>query len=546
MARALKVGMAVVAGLILAAGQAGAAWGATADSLTISGDLGRDGVLTVTETLDLPGGVDRLTQRIPAYEDRDGLRYTYTLGEVSATADGAAVTPQVTRRSADNQVSLPVGGARNVTLTYTVTGTTTAITDDKINFLWPLVAGLDVDVTEVTGTVKLPPGAVNYDCSAGDPGALVTCSTYGAGTHGSTALSFTNKGLLAGQMVQADVIFPAGAVAVTEQVAPVWTLGRALTPGGAQLACTLGVLVVGGLVLYGVWRRMRTAGYDGLPVSVAGFDEQGRFITDPAARPGLIGTLVDTRVDPADVLATILDLAQRGHLRITELPTRRYQASDWSFTRLTSADETRPYERQLLDALTTSQVKVSALSGGVGAAIPAVQDAIYQEVLAAGWFSRLPSKRSPMVAAALVGLALAVVAAACLAVWTTYGLVGLACVAVAIVALAIAHQAPPISAKGAAVFAGLEELSKQLHTRTAEGLPADEQYAEISRVLPYAVVLGGVDRWLEAMVSADTDATPDSTDLDWYHAPEDWHMADLPNSLDAFITVVTGRLFARA
>jgi hypothetical protein len=33
--------------------------------------------------------------------------------------------------------------------------------------------------------------------------------------------------------------------------------------------------------------------------------------------------------------------------------------------------------------------------------------------------------------------------------------------------------------------------------------------------------------------------------LDWYQAPPDWRPQDLPASLDAFITVLTGRLFTR-
>jgi len=547
MGRALKVGLAVAAGLMLAVGWAGQAWGATADTLTITGELRRDGVLKVTETFELASGsgVDQLTQQIPVYQDRGGMRYTYTLGEVTATADGTAVAATVTQRAADNLVAVAVGGASQVTVTYTVTGATINIVDDKVDFVWPLVSGLNIDVTKITGAVKMPPGAVNYDCSVGDPGALVTCSTYGAGTHGDTSLNFTNNGLKAGQLVQADVIFPAGLITVTEDMAPVWSLGRALTPGWSQLIVVAGVLLVGGLILYGAWRRVRTAGYNGLPQTVAKFNDEGHFVTEPVARPGLIGTLVDSRVDPADILATILDLAQRGHLRITELPTERYGTSDWTFTRLTVDDELRPYELQLLDALTTSQVKVSALSGSVAPAIAEVQDSIYQEVLASGWFSRLPSQRSPLVKFGFVGIVLAVAVAVTLIAWTTYGLAGLALIAVAIVALAITYQVPAISAKGAAVYAGLEELSNQLHLRTAEEIDPDHQYAEISRILPYAVVLGGWDHWLAAMVQADTDETPDSTDLSWYHAPEDWHMSDLPRSLDAFITIVTGRLFAR-
>ncbi|MDN5727120.1 MAG: DUF2207 domain-containing protein, partial [Propionibacteriales bacterium] len=68
---------------------------------------------------------------------------------------------------------------------------------------------------------------------------------------------------------------------------------------------------------------------------------------------------------------------------------------------------------------------------------------------------------------------------------------------------------------------------------------------ELSEVLPYAIVLGGADRWLDAFAAADEDEDADPTDLDWYHGPQNWHLRDLPDSLRNFITTVSGRLFTR-
>ena len=76
-------------------------------------------------------------------------------------------------------------------------------------------------------------------------------------------------------------------------------------------------------------------------------------------------------------------------------------------------------------------------------------------------------------------------------------------------------------------------------------MPKGREYHELSEVLPYAIVLGGADRWLAALVKADDDETPDSTDLPWYHGPDNWHLRDLPDSLQNFITTVNGQLFSR-
>ena len=61
----------------------------------------------------------------------------------------------------------------------------------------------------------------------------------------------------------------------------------------------------------------------------------------------------------------------------------------------------------------------------------------------------------------------------------------------------------------------------------------------------YSVVLGGKERWLSAVAASDDDEVADSADLDWYHGPDDWQLADLPASLANFITTVQGTLFSR-
>lgn len=77
-------------------------------------------------------------------------------------------------------------------------------------------------------------------------------------------------------------------------------------------------------------------------------------------------------------------------------------------------------------------------------------------------------------------------------------------------------------------------------------MPKGREVQEISKLLGYTVVLGGKERWLAALVDADADDTaPDPTTVHWYHAPETWHLQDLPASLTQFVHTVQGELFAR-
>jgi len=532
---------------LAAAAPAHAAGNISAD---VQAQLSADGILTVIQTFTppedaLPAGT-MLDEEIPLRLDLEGKRYTFDVSDPNAVSNGSPV--DVTVRTASGVMTISLNVTAVTEVKYTVRNVTRTAADGNLVLAWPLLQGVNVDLSSVTGTVIVPPGAINYNCLSGVPDAMVSCTTYLAGTHGRPAMDFTQNNLPASRTIQAQITFAPGSVPVTEKVSGLWTLTRALTVGGTQVGFMIGVILVGGLGLYGIWRRMRRFTGEPFPVArfVPGPGGTVTFEADRQARPGMIGTLVDSSVDPADILATILDLAVRGHLLITEVETSRHAVADWTFTRLEGPGDLREYERVLLEALTSESASVSTMPEMVRPVVPAVQQALYAEVLSAGWFSRLPSKKSPMVVWAWTGIAASVAVAAALLAFTTFAIVGPALVGVAIVALVLAWQTPPVSAAGTAVFAGLQELAGQLRAQADAVKDAEMGYEQISDILPYAVVLGGWDRWLSAMVAADHDEAEDSADLAWYHAPAGWHMRDLPASLDAFITVVTGRLFTRA
>jgi hypothetical protein len=267
-------------------------------------------------------------------------------------------------------------------------------------------------------------------------------------------------------------------------------------------------------------------------------------------RPGEVGTLADERVDPVDVTATLLDLAVRGHLRITELPKASPHApTDWTFARLQSSDPLLAYEHTLLDAVAPVQgdpVQVSNLAGSVGAVIGTVQSELYDEVVSRGWFAGRPdATRNRWARLGWIGLALAVLVTVALAAFTSFGLTGLALIALMLGVVLVAQEMPARTAKGTGVLRGLDVLRGSLLTQPVDTLPTGQGYVQLSSLLPYAIVLGGKDRWLQAVADSDDDDTPDSTDLSWYHGPDGWRLADLPASLANFVTTVQGTLFSR-
>ena len=358
-----------------------------------------------------------------------------------------------------------------------------------------------------------------------------------------------------GEVVGIDIGFPPNTIDSNQDVRENWTVGRAFSARPLPLALALGLLVLGGGLLYLLHRRVGLDARGAGEISQAGEfvpvgPGQTEFRTVSEIRPGHVGTVADERVDPIDVTATLVDLAVRGHLLITELPRQaHFGRTDWELSRVAGDPTTlRPFEQRLLDVVAPAggQVRVSGLASRVHDAIAGVQDALYDEVVALGWFDRRPdTTRSRWTQLAIVALFVAVAATGVLAALTTFGLIGIALIVLALGLVFVAQELPGRTATGSALLRGLGALRSDLLTQPTDQLPPGHELHEISEVLPYAIVLGGADRWLDAAAAADVDPDADPEDLSWYHGPADWHLRDLPDSMKNFITTVSGSLFAR-
>lgn len=530
----------------------------TASTFVVDADLAADGTLKVAQTITFSGAAPAtLTQKLESEQSLVGDRlYAYDITDVTATAGGAALPVSTTREGTLEVVSVTTNGADSITMGYTVRGAVVGVDgSDATALRWPLLQGLSAQVTEFSATVAIP-GAFSYvRCTAGSPGSATPCDFAASGTEESPIPTFRDGPRGEGEYVVADIGFPAGSVASQENLQYRWTVGRAFSADPLPLGIALGLLVLGGLGLFALHRRAGADAKSGGQISRAGEfvpvgagETEFRVVGD--VRPGHVGTVVDERVDPIDVTATVLDLAVRGHLLITELPrSSEFARTDWTLSRTVGApDELRPFESALLDGITPAgeDVRVSELPARVSESIGAVQDRLYDEVVAKGWYEQRPdATRSRWTQLAFGALIVAVVATGLLAAFTTYALIGLVLVLIGLGLVFVAQEMPSRTPKGAALLSGLGALRADLMTHPTNQMPAGQELRELSEVLPYAVVLGGSERWLAAIVAADQDVEADSTDLSWYHGPENWHLRDLPDSLQNFITSVSGSLFAR-
>ena len=547
LAAALLVTLAVVAAPLPAAAAT------TVESYLVDATIQPDGALQVRATITPSGGAGEVVQRFATtLPTTDAREFRFELSDVRATVAGADAGARVTREGAYDVVAIPVADAP-VVLEYTVRGAAIA-TADTTTVTWRLLQGLNLPVSTFEATVAVPAPFTMIDCAAGPPGAPGACGWYSGGTHENPVPTFHDGPRGAGEVVQVQVRFPAGTVASNEQVVQRWSLDRAFSLAPVPAAVAAGLAALGLLGLYLVRRRFAAAeAADPTPTLVGTFRPAGagysEFQVTDGIRPGQVGTLVDETVDPVDITATLLDLAVRGHLLIRELPHRSaYARADWEFTRRASEADLRPYERTLLDAVAPEGggVRCSGLGACVADVLPQVRSQLYDDVVERGWFSRRPDAvRSVMTRAGWALLAVSVLVALALIAFTTFGVAGLVLVALAGGFGLMAQDAPTRTPAGAGVLAGLGLLRGNLATQPVAEMPPGREVAELSEVLPFAVVLGGADRWLDGLAATDRLETPDETELPWYHGPEGWQLSDLPDSLRNFVTTVEGSLLNR-
>lgn len=531
-----------------------------AETLVFDGRLTPDGTLEATTTITFDEAPDQLVQKLALESPIDQFRsHSYDISEVSATVGGVAVTPELSRSGNQLVVTVDTAGAGGepITISYEVDGTTSierGETQDLTVFEWRVLQGLNAQVRDVSGTLRLPSIPLLIDCIAGPPGTIQKCDLYAAGTTDQPVPYFRSLHRGMGEQVTLTVGVGSESVAATAVVQEDWNLNRAFRLSPWTALSALAALVLGGTGILWLFRRKGLdvrSDDEFTPVAVFRPVGEGEstFEVQDLVRPGHVGTVADEHVDPVDVTATILDLAVRGHLVITEMPYSGGAVQDWRLERThRTTDRLAGFEVLLLDAIAPAgeHGMVSGLPTSLAPALADVQSALYDDVVERGWFDGRPdSTRGNWRRTGWILLAAALVAGGALVAFTSHGLLALVLVLLASLMIWVGGRMPRRTKEGAMLLNGLGALSSVLATWPTDQMPRGREMAEISKLLPYAVVLGGRQRWVEAMVAADDEDIPDDIELGWYRAPEGWTLPQLPASLTQFIHVVQGVLFSR-
>lgn len=154
----------------------------------------------------------------------------------------------------------------------------------------------------------------------------------------------------------------------------------------------LGALI-GAMGLYGLWY---TRGRDPHTGPVASF-----LATPPSdLPPGPAGVLLDEAADQRDVVATLVDLGNRGVIKLEETRSEGVLgiggSSDYTVTLQEVPESIRPFEKTILDTLFGSDltkgesVKMSEVGSRFQGSSERVKDQLYDEIMARKYFVAEP------------------------------------------------------------------------------------------------------------------------------------------------------------
>jgi uncharacterized membrane protein YgcG len=561
----------VLAGVLGAGtGRAGAQSAEAIARYDVAIQIQRDGSILVREVIDYDFGV---AERHGIFRDvPTTLRYddahdrSYPLDVVSVTGspgtpvhyeveDGGAGTTRIRIGDPDRTIT----GRHTYVITYSIGGALNGFPDHD-ELYWNAV-GQDwaVPIRKARVTVSAPGPIERIACYAGPAGSNLACERNAL--KGEVA-SFAQPSLDPYEGLTVVVGLPKGLVA---EPAPIlterWTLRRAftttpLTVGGSLLLTALVVGWFGAMA----WRTGRDRRYQGSQVDVvmggpAGTPEQAvplfegdasgpvEFAPPNGLRPGQIGTVVDEVANPLDVTASVIDLAVRKYLVIEEIPKKGWFGKpDWKLTKLKDPDrDLLEYERELLDGLFEDgrEVALSSLRTKFVSRLHSVQDALYRDAVARGWYVGRPDRIRRRWLAVGIGVLVVGVLLELAAVWLTrLALLPLAVILAGLLLTVGARWMPRRTAAGTGMVRRIRGFRTVIATAETNMARFAEKENLFTRYLPYAIVFGLTEKWARAFVVLG-EAPPD---MSWYISTNAFAYGAFSDAMDGFAVTTAGTI----
>lgn len=274
--------------------------------------------------------------------------------------------------------------------------------------------------------------------------------------------------------------------------------------------------------------------------------------------PTETGTLLDEKMDPRDLTATIIDFAIKGFIKINETETKGIlgfgKTTEYELELIKPYETKHEYEKLILENIFTlneagQKKKISDLKEKFYKTIPKVEKSIMENLVKEGYFPASPSKiRKTYIS---IGMAIIFISiffgnTIIVAVKPETGILFTVNMILSGLAITfIGRKMPKKTAKGSETYYQLKGLYEYINTAEKDRMKFQEENNILfEKLLPYAMAFGLIKKWSNAFEGILK--TPPT----WYVPYHGWRnnafaMSDFGSKLDKIGSTMTQNMAAR-
>jgi uncharacterized membrane protein YgcG len=485
-------------------------------------EVSRDGSILVEEviTARFTGSWNGLFRTIPVeYRTPQGLNYTLRLDVEAATDDeNRSLKYESSRERHYRKLKIWIPGAadatRTIKLRYRVSNALRFF-EEHDELYWNVTGDeWEVPIEFAMAEIRLPEGVSGVRATA-FRGAYGSTEQTGVSIEPNRVRVATARGLG----------FHEGLTVVVG-----WNPGIVHRPTAVERTASTVYsnlpLAVPPLVFFGMLRLWRARGRDPELAPIATQYEPPAQMT-----PAELGTLIDGKPDMRDITATIVDLAVRGYLHITEGEDSRFfglfSSRDYTFTLKKPRSEwnaLKAHERDMLGALfegSADSVDLSDLKNKFYTHLPGLRNSLYGMLISSGCYTGRPDRVRMLyiVLGVVLGGLLAAVGGGAMAAYGMQPLAGvIAGVLSGLIIVGFGFFMPSRTVRGTRELEkvlGFQEFLARVESDRFERMVKTPEMFE--KFLPYAMALGVEDNWARAF--EDISKEPPQ----WYTGPGGMH-----------------------
>ncbi len=478
------------------------------------------------------------------YTNDDGSKYHTEIKDVSVSGHESKITREgdfLRIRIGDPDVT--VSGEQEYNIAYTAVGVLRGF-ENFDELYWNVTGNYwEVPIRRTSATVMLEGGDIgNVACYVGNLGSTENCDS---SVSRSTARFFAQS-LDSGQGMTVATSYPKGIteIPLVKSFADKVLSLPAILTFGVSLAAGIGAIFL-------LWsHKGRDLWMRGKHLFDPHAKEEKRplfhkdtvvveYLPPDNLRPAEVGVIMDERANTLDVTGTIIDLATRGYLTITEEEKKwKFGSADYIFNRLNKdTKDLLKYEQELLERLFEKGdlVKMSHLKKSFYTDLKEVKNQLYRDMVEKGFFPSNPENtRAMYLGIAFVGLVFAgVLLIFSINIENEFLFsIAIATVITGFNLLIVSRFMSRRTAKGYEMSRRINGYRLFIENVEKHRQKFFESKNMFNIVLPYAIIFGLTGKFANAM--KDMGVEPSTATAGWYYGAHAFNISSFENSMSNF------------